>query len=339
MAEPLVAVVGADATIVNDAVHEVIVDLLGGLDPSMALEDLAAREGSADDDGPSLVGRALDALNTPPFLVDRRVVVVRDAQLLGADDAQRLCDWASAPTPGVSLVVELLGGRGRGPLAKAATRVVDVSVGSRAKDRLAFLQSRFEAQEVRIAPAVLAQVGDRLGDDVARVDSVARTLRAVYGGASLSFDQVAPYLGDEGDVPEWDLTDAIDQGRTAEAIAVARRMLHSKNRAGLQIVNILQRHYVRMARLEGSGATTGEEAAAIIGGHAFPAQKLVRTARQLGPDRVATAVHLVARADADLKGGVDYGGRNEDDVDVTDLTVVEVLVARLARLGAEARRG
>ena len=115
-------------------------------------------------------------------------------------------------------------------------------------------------------------------------------------------------------------------------------MLYSKARIGLQIVNILQRHYLKMARLDGSGASTGEEAAAIIGGHSFPAQKLVRGARVLGGDRIAYAVELIARADHDLKGGVDFGGRGDGDVDRTDVTVVEVLVARLARLSEAARR-
>jgi len=49
-----------------------------------------------------------------------------------------------------------------------------------------------------------------------------------------------------------DLTDAIDGGDATKAIVVARRMLDSKGRAGLQIVNILQRHYLRMAKLEGA---------------------------------------------------------------------------------------
>ena len=161
--------------------------------------------------------------------------------------------------------------------------------------------------------------------------------RQVYGEEPLTFAQIEPYLGDAGDVPEWDLTDAIDQGRVTQAITTARRMLDSEGRVGVQVVNILQRHYLKMARLEGSGATTGEQAAEIIGGHAFPAQKLVRSARILGSDRIASAIAMVTRADLDLKGGADFGG-SRGGVDRTALTVVEVLVARLAKLSEGARR-
>jgi DNA polymerase-3 subunit delta len=335
----LVAVVGTDATIVNDAVHATIVELLGGVDPSLALEDLAVRDGAgAEDDAASLTQRVLEALNTPPFLVDRRVVVLRDVQSLREDDAESLLRWVASPTAGITLLVSQVGARSRGRLVKAADQVIDVAVGSRPKDRQAFVASKLEALGIRTNAAVAQQIADRVGDDVARVDSLARTLQSIYGPATLSFEQVAAYLGDAGGVPEWDLTDAIDQGRAAVAIEVARRMLHSQARSGLQIVNVLQRHYLKMARLDGSGAATGEQAAEIIGGHSFPAQKLVAAARLLGGDRIGYAITLVTRADHDLKGGTDFGGRGERDVDRTDLTVVEVLVARLARLTEAARR-
>ena len=334
----LVAVVGNDATIVNDAVHATITKLLGGIDPSMALEDLSVREGAHEDDVASTTQRILDALNTPPFLVDRRVIVLRDVQSLRDEDADLLVAWASSPTPGVTLVVSQVGAKGKSRLLKAADELVDVAVGSRPKDRLAFVAEKLEEHNVRTSSAVTQKIADRLGDDMARVESLARTLHSIYGSSPLQFDHVEPYLGDAGDVPEWDLTDAVDQGTAASAIEIARRMLYSKSRSGLQIVNILQRHYLKMVRLDGSGASTGEDAAAILGGHAFPAQKLVRGARILGADRLAHAVDLITRADRDLKGGTSYGGRNDDDVDQTDVTVTEILVARLAKLSEAARR-
>jgi DNA polymerase-3 subunit delta len=186
---------------------------------------------------------------------------------------------------------------------------------------------------------VCQQVADQVGDDVARVDALARTLQSIYGTAPLNFAHIEPYLGDAGDVPEWDLTDAIDGGDATKAIVVARRMLDSKSRAGLQIVNILQRHYLRMARLEGSGVRGEEEAAALLGINKYPAGKSLRVSERLGPERISTAVHWITQADLNLKGGVSYGGKDLDtDLDVTDLTVVEVLVARLAKMTQGARR-
>ena len=47
------------------------------------------------------VGLVVDALTTPPFLADRRVVVVRDAGRLVAADAGRLVACLDDPLPGV----------------------------------------------------------------------------------------------------------------------------------------------------------------------------------------------------------------------------------------------
>jgi DNA polymerase III subunit delta len=222
---------------------------------------------------------------------------------------------------------------------KASPEVVEVNVGWNANDRIAFVESKLAEYGVRVDHATAQRVGQRVGDDVARVDALARTLAAIYGTAPLTIDHIEPYLGDAGDVPEWDLTDAIDAGDATRAIVVARRMLDSKGRAGLQIVNMLKRHYLAMAKLEGSGARTKEEAGVITAMKPYTASKVLRTSQVLGAERIATAVHWVTGADLDLKGGVSYGGKDLDsDLDVTDVTVIEVLVARLAKMSQGARR-
>ena len=333
----VVAVVGTDATMVYDSLHNVIGEAVGDLDPSFALEDFTAKDVTAAG-LESVISRVMGALNTPAFLVERRVVVVRDAQLFLADEVDQLLDWIGSPTPSTTLVLAVVGAKSN-KLVKAASDVVEVNVGSRSVERVSFVVDKMAEYRVSVDRHVCQQVADQVGDDVARVDALARTLRSIYGTAPLNFAHIEPYLGDAGDVPEWDLTDAIDGGDATKAIVVARRMLDSKSRAGLQIVNILQRHYLRMARLEGSGVRGEEEAAALLGINKYPAGKSLRVSERLGPERVSTAVHWITQADLNLKGGVSYGGKDLDtDLDVTDLTVVEVLVARLAKMTQGARR-
>jgi DNA polymerase-3 subunit delta len=332
-----VAVVGSDATMVYDALRNVVAAALGDLDPASALEDFTVRDVAATS-SESVLARVLEALNTPPFLSERRVVVVRDAQSLLSDESNEVAKWITNPAPGVVLVLGVVGTKAS-KLVKAAGEVVDVNVSSRTHDRVAYVKDKLAEYGVNVDHAVAQGITERVGDDVARVDSLARTLASIFASAPLSLEQVTPYLGDAGDVPEWDLTDAIDKGNVAAAIVVARRMLDSKSRAGLQIVNALQRHYLRMARLEGSDARGDDEAASLLGIHRFPAGKALRVAQRLGPERITAAVHLITNADVDLKGGVSYGGKDlTTDLDATELTVIEVLIARLARLTQGARR-
>jgi DNA polymerase-3 subunit delta len=337
MSSATVCVVGTDATMVYDAVHNTVATALGDLDPSFALQDFTAKDVTLTS-GESALPRIMEALNTPPFLVERRVVVVRDAQLLVANEVAELTAWMAQPAPGAVLIVAVVGAKSN-KLVKAAQEVLEVNVGSRIADRVAFVKSKMDEYGVVIDHATAQKVAEQVGDDVARIDALARTLQSIYGTAPLVFARVEPYLGDAGDVPVWDLTDAIDAGDATKAIVVARRMLESRKRAGLQIVSMLQRHYLNMSALEGSEARNKEEAAALLGVNAFPAGKSLQMSERLGAERLTTAVHWITEADLALKGGVSYGGKDLDsDLDVTELTVIEVLVARLARLSFGARR-
>jgi DNA polymerase-3 subunit delta len=169
-----------------------------------------------------------------------------------------------------------------------------------------------------------------VGEDLARVDGILATLAVAYGdGASVSVEELEPFLGATGSVPEWDLTDAIQAGDAGSALDVLHRLVGAGGRAAPLVVSSLQRTYLRLLRLDGAGVRTREEAAALLSVSPYPAAKLLAAAKTLGHDRIRQAVAWVARADEDVKGATAL----EPDV------VLEVLVARLARLHRAAGRG
>ena len=78
-----------------------------------------------------------------------------------------------------------------------------------------------------------------------------------------------------------------------------------------------------MLRLDGADATSGAEAAALLGERSdFVAKKALAQGQRLGSERVAQAVLLLADADLDVKG------RSGLPPEV----VLEILVARLSRV-------
>ena len=165
---------------------------------------------------------------------------------------------------------------------------------------------------------------------MARLSGLLATLVASFGpGARLGFDDVAPYLGESGSVPPWDLTDAIDGGDPTIALDKLHRMLRAGNRHPLQVMVTIQIHIERMLRLHGSDASDEREAAAVLGlkGSTFPARKALTRAKALGGPKIARAIELVAQADVDLRGASAWPGEQ----------VLEVLVVRLALLGRTRR--
>ncbi len=150
-------------------------------------------------------------------------------------------------------------------------------------------------------------------------------MRSTYGtGAKITAAEIEPFLGDDGGVPPWDLTDAIDRGDRAAALELLQRMIGQGDRHPFQVLSTLHSHFARMLRLDGAEVAGEKEAAELLGlkGSTFPAKKALGQTRRLGHERVVRAIDLLAEADLDLRGGKAW----------PDHLVLEVLVARLATM-------
>jgi DNA polymerase-3 subunit delta len=274
------------------------------------------------------VSMVVDALTTPPFLADRRIVVLRDAGRLVAADAARLVTCLDDPLPGVTFVVAVGNGTIPAPLVKAIERhgaVIDTAVGT-GRARTQWLVDRLHEAPVKLDARAGSRLGEHLGGDVSRMRGLLEALAAAYGeGASIDVERLEPFLGEAGSVAPWDLSDAIDSGETADALGALRRLFGAGAFHPLQVLAILHRHYQAMLRLDGSGVTTPDEAAARLGMRsAYPARKALEQGRRLGPAGISRAVTLLADADLDVRGRSALPAES----------VLEVLVGRLSRLGA-----
>jgi DNA polymerase III subunit delta len=321
--KPAYLVRGDDASLVGQRLHDLLGDLVGGYDVAMVVEELGGPSAEELD-----VGAVVDALTTPPFLTDRRIVVVRDAGRLVAADAARLVACLDDPLPGVTLVLGAGSGTIPAPLVKAVERlglIVDTSVGT-GRARTQWLVDRLHDGPVKLDARAGSMLGEHLGGDMSRLRGLLDALAAAYGdGASIDIEKLEPFLGEAGSVAPWDLTDAIDNGDTAGALEALRRLFGAGGFHPLQVLAIIHRHYQAMLRLDGSGVTTPDEAAARLGMRsAFPARKALEQGRRLGPGGISRAVTLLADADLDVRGRSALPSE----------TVLEVLVGRLSRLGA-----
>ena len=168
-----------------------------------------------------------------------------------------------------------------------------------------------------------AALGRHLGEDVSRLPTLLEALAAAYGeGAKVGEAELEPFLGQAGGIAPWDLTDAMDRGDPAAALAQLHRMLEGGDRHPLAVMSSLHKHYASMLRLDGSGVSDEKAAAALLGTAPYPAKKAMVQAGRLGSANVARAIELLGAADLDLRG----------NTGAPDVVVLEVLVARLSRL-------
>ena len=161
----------------------------------------------------------------------------------------------------------------------------------------------------------------RRAGHLGRVEGLLSALSAAYGeGASVSADDLEPYLGEAGNLPRYALTDAIDRGEPRVALRVLHRLFEAGGLAPMQILATLHGHFSNMLALDGADALSERDAASILGTAPFVAKKALQQSRRLGSEKIAAAIKLLAAADLDCRG---MSGLDPE-------VVVEILVARLA---------
>jgi DNA polymerase-3 subunit delta len=350
---------GSDPSLRDREVQRVVDELLGGTDRSLALDDHTIegrRRGGAsaeadavedtDDDssGASLelptFAAVVNAVQSPPFMTDCRVVVVREIGNLTSDQGKWLAEWMADPLDGVHLV--LVAGGGRVPVAltkacKASATVVGDTKEASGEQTAAVLASAAREAKLRLNADASALIVAHLGADAGRVPELVELLSATYGpDATLDADAVHAYLGDVGTAERFALTNAIDRGELGAALEVLHRMLTATSASQpkplhpMQVMASLVFHYQRLLKLDDPAITTNEQAAATLGmKSAYGARFPFEAARRLGSDGLREALGLLAQAELDLRGASGLDER----------TAIDVLVARLAALSRRHARG
>jgi len=317
---------GDDASVVAQEVRALLNEVVGDHDHALVVEEIGGGPGEE-----LSVGAVVDACLTPPFLVDRRVVVVREAGRLLTADVPRLVEVIGDPLPSTVLILVGGGGTVPAPLVKAvnaAGRIIDVTT-SKAGERKAWLHDHLRGAPVKLEPAAADLLAAHVGEDLGRVEGLLGALSAAYGeGARISAEDLAPYLGEAGNVPRYELTDAIDKGDPGRALIVLHRMLDAGGLVPVQVLATLHGHFANMLALDGDDVASERDAAALLGTAPFVAKKALEQSRRLGSARIAEAINLIAAADLDVRGA---SGLNAE-------VVVEILVARLARQTRPARQ-
>ena len=320
---PVYLITGDDLGLVGQELSSLITELTA-LD---SLEGAIVEEyAQAIRDEPVPIGAVLDACRTPPFLTERRLIVVRDGAELDAAQTREVVAYLKEPLETTVLVIVVAGRTATATLKKACDQagfVIDARPGTSAHARDEWFADHLAAAPVRLDGAALAMLRAHLGEEVARLEGILGALAAAYGpGATIRPHELEPFLGSEGSVAPWDLTDAIDNGDTSKALNTLSRMMSAGDRHPLQILATLHRHVGAMLRLDGEDSFGEADAAKALGMNAFPAGKALRQSRRLGHRGVVRSLELLADADIDLRGRVGWPPE----------LVMEVLVARLAQL-------
>lgn len=321
---PCILLTGTDPVLLASARTDLVAELVGDDDPSLIVAELAGEDFE--------MRELVDAAQTAPFLTDRRVVVGCGMGRFNKDDLPPLLEYLEDPLDTNVLILEWASASGGPKALRDAVKACGGEIRPTGPGRKMgdWAAQQFSDAGLKPDAAATRLVVDWLGDDGGKLPGLLAVLVSTYGtGSRLTAQDIEPFLVDAGGVPPWDLTDAIDDGDIPAALIALSRMLGA-GRHPLQVMATLHTHFQRMLRLDGAHVTGEREAATLLGmkgKSTFPAKKALNQTRRLGSDRVRRSIRLLADADLQLRGTVDW----------PESLALEVLVARLARIARTAR--
>ena len=328
-------ITGSDPRLVSDKVSEITRELITSMSTkesrSTILETHDAGVASSQE-REDAIRKAVASAETMSLFGEERVVVIREISDATVSELSSLMSYLEQPSDSTHLVLSAskkLAKSVSDALNRAGATVMATTPPARRQELVTWFLERFGESGLTLELSALNMIIDWLGEDQARLPGLIDVLVSTYGTSrKLKSEDVEAFLGDAGSVKPWDLTDAIDEGNAPLALEMLRRMIRGGESHPLQIMAILHTHYTKLMRLDGPELHTANDALALIGGKSeFQGKKYMNQYRRLGGQGVSQAVQLLARADIDLRGGKDLG---------EELTM-EILIARLCRMGAGAR--
>jgi DNA polymerase-3 subunit delta len=247
-------------------------------------------------------GELLDAVRTLPVLAARRLVILREPEArrnaaLGEALPGLVRELVEGPGAGATvLVVCAAEPDGRSAWVKAfrdpAARI-ECEAPTRAQELVAFVRAEAKRQGVALAPGAAELLAERVGPQLLWLrQELAKASLFAGPGEAVTRAHVAALASDVAEEPIWDLTDAIGEGRGADALVVLHKLLGA-GAPPMVVLGSLASHFRRLVRAGGGGR---------IQAPPFVQRKLQSQARRYGPERFGACLRALHEADERLKG-------------------------------------
>jgi DNA polymerase-3 subunit delta len=288
--------------------------LLAGAEPLLRDDAVAALEGAVLAGGPRDFnldrlevgkvnpGRLEEALDNLPIMADRRLVILRETEGRGAKlDANwgnvieswlaRVGDSTASVLVVVTAKVDKRNKWVKGFRDPAA--MVECEAPKKPRELAQFIAVEAHKQGIDLESEAAALLGERVGPQLLLLrQEIAKAALLAGPDEAVQRKHVEMAVSAVAEEPIWDLTDAIGQGRVADAVNLLSRLI-AQGAAPPAILGALASHFRRLVRV-GHGDS--------VSGPPFVVRKLEQQARRYPARRLVTCLRAIHRADVELKG-------------------------------------
>ena len=171
--------------------------------------------------------------------------------------------------------------------------IVDCAPPRGARAVLTFVRDEARRQGLRLERGVAELLAERVGARLLMLrNELAKAALTAGEDGRVTRAQVAAATGDVAEEPIWDLTDAIGEGRAADALSVLSKLLRS-GAPPVVVLGSVATHFRKLARLRDGGR---------VAGHPFAIHKLEKQVSRYGSDQLLGCLRSIYETDAALKG-------------------------------------
>jgi DNA polymerase-3 subunit delta len=290
---PAYLLAGAEALLRDEALAAIRRAALGEEGGDFDFERLAGERTSP--------GQLHDSVRALPLLAKRRLVALREPEARKGGKGEALAEALAGVVADVAgsdrctlvVIAESIDRRSRWVKAFAEPAAfVSCDPPRNAKEALGFLRDEARAQGIALEPAAAELLAESVGPNLLALRQELTKAALFAGDAKVTRAHVRETICAVAEEPIWDLTDAIGDGRSADALGVLGRMLAGGAPPPV-LLGSLASHFRKLARTR-----AGEPPA----GHPFQVQKLEAQARRYTPARLVACLRAIHEVDEVLKG-------------------------------------
>ncbi|WIY02068.1 DNA polymerase III subunit delta [Amycolatopsis mongoliensis] len=294
---PLLLVLGEEELLIERAVREALaaaraIDATAEL-TRVRVSDLTAPE--------------LAELVSPSLFSEGRVIVLESAQDISQELADAVASYLKDPADGIVLVVVHTGG-GRSKagktlpavLKKAGAEVTECPKLTKPAEREQFVRHEVRRAGGKIDPAGVAALIDAVGSDLRELSSAATQLVADAGG-TVDAEAVRRYHRGRADVTGFAVAEKAVSGDRSAALESLRWAMQL-GVPHVLVADALADAVRTIARVSGAGRGNPNQLAGELGMPPWKIRKAQGQSRGWNQDGLATAMRVVARLNAEVKG-------------------------------------
>ncbi|MBE1502342.1 DNA polymerase-3 subunit delta [Amycolatopsis lexingtonensis] len=254
-----------------------------------------------------LTAPELAELVSPSLFSEGRVIVLESAQDISQELADAVASYLKDPADGVVLVVIHTGG-GRSKagkslpaaLKKAGAEIAECPKLTKPAEREQFVRHEVRRAGGKIEPAGVAALIDAVGSDLRELSSAANQLVADTGG-TIDADAVHRYHRGRADVTGFAVAEKAVSGDRSAALESLRWAMQL-GVPHVLVADALADAVRTIARVSGAGRGNPNQMAGELGMPPWKIRKAQGQSRGWNQDGLATAMRVVARLNAEVKG-------------------------------------